>query len=115
MPGSGRCGDVLRPSALGALLDVELDLLATGESVEVERSRQAVTMEEILLAILARDEAEASLGDDLLDGSRGHGDPPRIFSNEDLQAYGQFEKRSTTREHRHSGNARRVAPRDRPI
>ena len=37
---------------LGALLDVELDALAPGEAVEVERSVQAAAMEEVLLLIL---------------------------------------------------------------
>src|SRR4029077_1607795 len=33
-------------------------------------------MEEVFLRILGRDEAEAAIGDDLLDGSGGHDDPP---------------------------------------
>src|SRR5438552_13267676 len=35
-------------------------------------------MEEIFLAILGRDEAKAAIGDDLLDGTGGHVDPPTL-------------------------------------
>src|SRR5438552_338931 len=35
-------------------------------------------MEEVFLAILGRDEAKAAIGDDLLDGTGGHVDPPTL-------------------------------------
>src|SRR5204863_2282017 len=91
------CADVPRATALGALLDFELDLLTAVEAIEVERRSQAVAMEEVILPVLAGDEAEASIRNDLFDGSGGHNDL-HVFSNDVLPAYGQFEKRSTTRE-----------------
>src|SRR5690349_5236652 len=43
-------------------------------SVEVERGVEGAAMEEVLLRILSGDEAEAAIGDDLLDGTGGHDD-----------------------------------------
>src|SRR6478735_9357076 len=60
--------------ALGALLDVELDPLAAREAIEIERGIQAVAMEEVFLRVLCGDEAEAAIGNDLLDGTGGHHD-----------------------------------------
>src|SRR4029079_14772149 len=68
--------DVLGAVALGVRLDLEGDPLAAGEPVEVERRGEAAAVEEVLLAVLGRDEAEAAVGDDLLDGAVGHVDPP---------------------------------------
>src|SRR5450756_631365 len=63
--------------------------------------------EEVLLAILGGDEAEAAVGDDLLDCSCGHGDP-FLFPNQ-TQTHGLFEKeRSTTRESPHNTATQRV-------
>jgi hypothetical protein len=59
--------------ALGALLDLELDLLTAHEAIEVEGRVDAAPMEEILLRIIGGNEAEAAIGDDLLDGSARHG------------------------------------------
>src|SRR3954452_14848059 len=73
--------NVARPGALGILLDLELDLLAAGEPVEVERPGERAAVEEVFLAVVGSDEPEAALGDKLLDSSGGHGTPPR-FSNE---------------------------------
>src|SRR4029079_2179131 len=60
--------------ALGALLDLELDPLATREAIEIERGIEAVAMEEVFLRVLSGDEAEAAIGNDLLDGTGGHHD-----------------------------------------
>src|SRR5439155_23270231 len=65
---------VLRARPLRALLDLELDLLAATQAVEVQRRGQAVAMEEVLLPIVSGDEAEAAVGDDLLDSTGGHSD-----------------------------------------
>src|SRR5918995_1123752 len=72
---AGSCGglDVAGARALRILPDLELDLLAALQPIEVERGRQRAAVEEVVLAVLGRDEAEASLGDDLLDGACGHG------------------------------------------
>src|SRR5207248_3118288 len=59
--------DALRARALGARLDLEGDLLAAVQAVEVALGAAAV--EEVLLPVLGRDEAEATVGDELLDGS----------------------------------------------
>jgi hypothetical protein len=61
---------------LGAVLDLELDLLAAIEAIEVEGALEAAAMEEVFLAIVCSDEAEAAIGDDLLDGTGGHCGPP---------------------------------------
>src|ERR1019366_7586064 len=82
---------------LRAGLDFELDALAAGKPVEVERGGELVAVEEVLLAVFGGDEAEAAVGDNLLDCSCGHGDP-FLFPNQ-TQTHGLFEKeRSTTRE-----------------
>ena len=67
---------VIGARALGALLDVELDALAADQAVEVERRIEAAAMEEVFLLILGGDEAEAAIGDDLLDSTGGHVGPP---------------------------------------
>jgi hypothetical protein len=82
--------------ALGALLDLELDALAAGETVELERRLEAVAMEEVLLRVLGLDEAESTVGDDALDGTGGHDDLP-TFSNCRKAAHGPFERKATTR------------------
>src|SRR5690242_12557193 len=97
----GRCSvrlgaaDVRGARSLGALLDFELDPLAAGQAVEVERGIEAAAMEEVLLLILGADEAEAAIGDDLLDGTGGHLDLQH-FSNVEGRSHGPFEKGSTT-------------------
>ena len=55
---------------LGTLLDVELDALAALKAVEVEGRVEPAAMEEVFLPILGGDEAEAAIGDDLLDWYR---------------------------------------------
>ena len=51
-------------------------------------------MEEVFLLILGGDEAEAAVGDDLLDGTGGHEDLQH-FPNRRSKAHGPFEKGST--------------------
>ena len=46
---------------LRALLDVELDALAAGQTVEIERSFEAVPMEEVFLLVLGLDEPESAV------------------------------------------------------
>src|SRR5690349_15087075 len=77
--GGSLCCGLAHPHALSARallagLDVEGDLLATAESVEAHRGLQTVPMEEVLLAVVSRDEAEAPIGHDLLDGASCHVD-----------------------------------------
>ena len=76
---------------LGALLDLELDLLTADEAIEVKRGVEAAAMEEVFLRILSGDEAEAAVGDDLLDGSGGHMDL-QDFPNRVCRTHGPFEK-----------------------
>ena len=67
------------------------------------KSRRAgverVAVEEVFLLVLRCDEAEAAIGDDLLDGSGGHSDPPTSSRTTD-QTHDLFEKRSITRRRR---------------
>jgi hypothetical protein len=58
--------------ALGALTDLELDLLTAGEAIEIRGALQLVAMEEVFLAIFRGDETEATIRDELLDGTGGH-------------------------------------------
>src|SRR5947207_8845283 len=59
-------------------LDVEGDLLAARQPIEIERSAEPVAVEEVVLAVFGGDEAKTSIRDQLLDGACGHGqlDPP---------------------------------------
>jgi hypothetical protein len=82
--------------ALRTGLDIELDPLAADEAVEIERGIEAAAMEEVFLLILGADEAEAAIGNDLLDGTGGHSDLQH-FSNWEGRSHGPFEKGSTTR------------------
>ena len=82
-----------RARALGARFDLERHALAAGEAVEVERGVEAVAMEEVFLRILGDDEAEAAIGDDLLDGTGGHSDL-QCFPNWESTTHGPFEKES---------------------
>src|SRR5205807_10211188 len=61
-----------RARAALAGLDVEGDLLPAGERVEASGRLERAPVEEVLLAVLGGDEAEATVVDQLLDGSRGH-------------------------------------------
>ena len=88
--------NVVRARTLGALLDLELDALATGETIEVEGCVEGAAMEEVLLLILGCDEAEASIGDDALDGTGGH-DDLQDFPNSDWRRTVRSRRRSTTR------------------
>jgi hypothetical protein len=67
-----------RARALGAGLDLEGHTLAGAQAVEVALGAAAV--EEVLLAIVGCDEAEAAVADELLDGSVLHRMSP-VFSN----------------------------------
>ena len=73
LEGLGRA-NVLGARTLGALGDLELDLLTANEAVEIERGVEPAAMEEVFLRILGGDEAEAAIGNDLLDGTGGHHD-----------------------------------------
>src|SRR5215210_1470842 len=79
----GRLGlrNVLRAGPLGALLDLEGDLLSADKAVEVQRGIQAVAVKEVFLLVIRCDEAESAIGNDLLDGTGGHIDL-HVFSNE---------------------------------
>src|SRR5713101_5753833 len=67
----------IRPRSLWAGLDLERNLLATQEGVEILDSR---AVEEVFLAVLGCDKAEAAVGHQRLDGSCSHlVSPP--FSN----------------------------------
>ena len=66
--------DLGRARAFGARLDLERDSLAADEAVKVDRLIEGAAMEEVFLLILGGDEAEAAIGDDLLDGTGGHED-----------------------------------------
>ena len=66
-------------------------LLSADEAIEVERGVEAAAMEEVFLLILGGDEAEAAVGDDLLDGTGGHEDLQH-FPNRRSRAHGPFEK-----------------------
>src|SRR5688572_4332227 len=94
---AARCGlggaHVVSARALGALLDVKDDGLAADKAVEIERGIKPTAMEEVFLLILGGDEAEAAIGDDLLDGTGGH---------EDLQHFPNTERRRTARSRRRS-------------
>src|SRR5262245_27899125 len=73
LDGSGGL-NVLRPGTLRVLLDVEADLLAADEAVEVDRRGEPVAVEEVVLPVVGGDEAEAAVRDELLDGAGSHGD-----------------------------------------
>jgi hypothetical protein len=76
---------------LGADLDLEGDELTSAEAIEVGVS--ATPVEEVLLAIVALDEAEATIGDELLDCSVLHLQISSYFSNPDrTNVVGPFEK-----------------------
>src|SRR4029079_3730515 len=86
----GLCGlDARSARALGALLDVEIDLLAAGQAVGVERHVERAAMGEIILPVVGGDEAKSAIGDDLLDGSGGHEDLLH-FPNEGGRTHGPF-------------------------
>src|SRR5579884_1952639 len=71
-PGSARLAQVAGARPLGRVDDVELDDLALFELVEVDE-RQLGAVEEHFVAVVGADEAETSVGDDLLDAACGHG------------------------------------------
>src|SRR3954453_6733604 len=87
----GRRVNSVRARTLGALLDLELDLLTADEAVEVQRVVEGAAVEEVFLRILGGDEAEAAVGDDLLDGTGGHIDLQH-FPNRGTRTHGPFEK-----------------------
>src|SRR4029078_10548467 len=87
---------LFRARALWARLDLERHLLAADQAVEVEGRVEGAAMEEVFLLILGGDEAEAAVGDDLLDGTGGHEDLQH-FPNTESRAHGPFEKGATTR------------------
>src|SRR5690242_5260958 len=66
--------NVLRLRALGALRDVELDLLVLVEGLVALRLDGRVVNEDVIAAVLLGDEAEALLGVEPLDGALSHAD-----------------------------------------
>jgi len=66
--------DLASAGTAGAGLNLEVHLLATDEAIELKGAIEPVTVEEVLLAVLGGNEAEAAVGDDLLDGTCGHVD-----------------------------------------
>src|SRR5215469_7152612 len=74
-----RDANAVRARALRARLDLEGHPLTTGQRVEVQRRIDPAAVEEVLLAVLGLDEAEAAVGDDLLDGPLRH--VTLLFSN----------------------------------
>src|SRR4051794_41325059 len=64
--------DVLRLRALRALRDVELDLLVLVEGLVALRLDGRVVHEDVVAAVLLRNEAEALLGVEPLDGALSH-------------------------------------------
>ena len=94
-PGDARRIAPVRPRAFGALLDSNWTRSPpTSRSKSSEESR-AAAMEEVFPCVLGGDEAEAAVGDDLLDGTGGHEDLQH-FPNRRSRAHGPFEKGSTT-------------------
>src|SRR2546430_6958842 len=85
-----------RPARAG--LDLERDVLAADQAVEVDGCVERVTVEEVVLPVLAGDEAESAVGHDLLDPSRCHGNP-RSSSRTRISTHGSVrEEPSTSRE-----------------
>src|SRR6478735_8374538 len=97
--------DVLRASTLGALLDVELDLLPAHEAIEVQGRRETVAVEEVFLSVLGGDEAETAVRNDLLDCAGGHSDLHSSLERTKQQTHGQFEE-GRPHEARHRCGAR---------
>src|SRR3954452_24704280 len=64
--------DVLRLRALRTLRDVELDLLVLVEGLVALRLDGRVVHEDVVAAVLLRNEAEALLGVEPLDGALSH-------------------------------------------
>jgi hypothetical protein len=63
--------EVVHPGALGAVDEIEEDLVPLLQGIEVHQGDLGA-VEERLVAVLSADEAEASLRDDLLDAASGH-------------------------------------------
>src|ERR1044072_9714351 len=70
--GRAEGADVLRLRALGALRDVELDLLVLVEGLVALRLDGRVVHEDVVAAVLLRNEAEALLGVEPLHGALSH-------------------------------------------
>jgi hypothetical protein len=64
--------DVLRLGALGTLGDVELDLLVLVEGLVALRLDRRVVHEDVVAAVLLRNEAETLLGVEPLHGALSH-------------------------------------------
>src|SRR5438045_427915 len=76
--------DAVRPRSLLAWLDLETDSLPAGQRVEVDARVQTSPVEEVLLPVFGCDEAEATVGDQLLDGPCRHRQSPLLESNREL-------------------------------
>src|SRR5690348_16955482 len=90
--------DPVRAGALLARLDLEADALAAGERVEVHARVETGPVEEILLSIFGRDEAEPAIGDQLLNGPCRH--PNLLFSKACPRTPGPFREDHDRGEHR---------------
>src|SRR5579864_7003259 len=64
--------DAVGSRTLLAWLDFEADALAARQGVEIHARVEAGTVEEVLPSVLGGDEAEPSVGDQLLDGACRH-------------------------------------------
>src|SRR5438034_3569277 len=64
--------DAVRPRSLLAWLDLETDALPAGQRVVVDARVQTSPVEEVLLPVFGGDEAESTVGDQLLDGPCRH-------------------------------------------
>src|SRR6478736_2332148 len=64
--------NVLRLGTLGALRDVELDLLVLVEGLVALRLNRGVVHEDVVAAVLLRNEAETLLGVEPLHGALSH-------------------------------------------
>jgi hypothetical protein len=89
--------NVLGARTLGALGNLELDLLTADEAVKIERGVEPAAVEEIFLRILGGDEAEAAIGNDLLDGTGGHNGPPSLPERGNEERTVRSRRGSTTR------------------
>src|SRR6266540_6001798 len=111
-PGSGLVlggRDLAGAGTARAGLDLEVDLLATDEAIELKGAIEPVTVEEVLLAVLGSDEAKAAVGDNLLDGTCGHGDLV-LFSKSRRRTAGSRRNLTTTRESPEGGRVPSVYP-----
>jgi hypothetical protein len=85
------CPNLGGAGALVAALHFKAHALVGGQCVEVQRTVDAAAMEEVFLSIFCGNEAEAAIGNDLLDGT-SHSGLSNSFSNAITDAARPFEK-----------------------